>query len=504
MSIEHLVGLSRRSAKLAFSRTRLLVWATVLAVVCAVGSVTPAVATEQHTVWTKRTSGVTSDLTSACFIDTKNVWAVGRDQTVIRSKDGGVTWTSVQTPVIAEPPAVVHFDGVDFADDKVGWVVGWIETPQQPTGKRYAAVILKTTDGGVTWTRQTHPDGVDRWMSEVVAFDTMHAYAVSGVDTSYGSTGKNMIHTDDGGATWQVEAYAPAGNLFGFWGWRPNDFVRQYVAVGFPNIAADNFEVGLAWETANPLSAYPQALLLAIDEGTTWSNTTGERTFIAVGDTAPSAESTGVILRATELMDANWELIPAPTPARLRSVSSANLHGDWWIVGTGGTVFHSHGGTAWTTQANPAGSVDIWDVDVSAIDGKQIGTTGDRYRGDDYLVAVGAGGLVMTGERPRVALSTPVTPATVRKKVAFTVTGSVTPAHTGATTPLDFECYVPAQRRWVRAGRVLAKNTHTASRTTYRASFKPQVAGRWRVCAVHLEHYEHRFARSPYRYFTVK
>lgn len=62
--------------------------------------------------------------------------AVGERGHVAVSKDNGKTWIQSNVPVS------VMLTAVDFADDKTGWAVG------------HGAVILKSTDGGVSWAKQ--------------------------------------------------------------------------------------------------------------------------------------------------------------------------------------------------------------------------------------------------------------------------------------------------------------------------------------------------------------
>jgi photosystem II stability/assembly factor-like uncharacterized protein len=61
-------------------------------------------------------------------------WAIGVGGVVLRTTDGCVTWQTSQTPSTAD------LNGIHFVDDMNGWAVGAEDT------------VLKTTDGGLTWT----------------------------------------------------------------------------------------------------------------------------------------------------------------------------------------------------------------------------------------------------------------------------------------------------------------------------------------------------------------
>ncbi|MDI1250886.1 MAG: YCF48-related protein [Lacunisphaera sp.] len=102
--------------------------------------------------------------------------AVGDRGHVVRSPDGGRTWTQSITPTRA------LLTGVSFPDTRHGWAVG------------HDGVILASEDGGLTWTRQD--DGKDLatvWL-DVLFRDPLHGFIV-------GAYGKFAV-TADGGKTW--------------------------------------------------------------------------------------------------------------------------------------------------------------------------------------------------------------------------------------------------------------------------------------------------------------
>jgi photosystem II stability/assembly factor-like uncharacterized protein len=74
--------------------------------------------------------------------------AVGDENAILRSTDGGQSWTPV---AVAVAPA--NLLGVHFADSRVGWAVGVRQSD-------YYGLILKTTDGGLSWRAQSHPGRV--------------------------------------------------------------------------------------------------------------------------------------------------------------------------------------------------------------------------------------------------------------------------------------------------------------------------------------------------------
>ncbi len=105
--------------------------------------------------------------------------AVGQRGHILISVDSGATWQQ------AEVPTRANLTGVYFHDRNHGWVVG------------HDAVILRTTDGGVTWERvYWAPD------DEAPFFDVWFSDASNGIAIgAYGS----YHTTSDGGTTWNLE-----------------------------------------------------------------------------------------------------------------------------------------------------------------------------------------------------------------------------------------------------------------------------------------------------------
>lgn len=102
------------------------------------------------------------------------------DAIVIKTTDGGNTWTSVFTGTDN------GIEDICFTDLNTGYIAGW------------SAYFAKTTNGGTTWTQQN--PGTDVTYYTGVAFkDANH-----GVVTAQTNTGSGVWYTSDGGATWNT------------------------------------------------------------------------------------------------------------------------------------------------------------------------------------------------------------------------------------------------------------------------------------------------------------
>ena len=109
--------------------------------------------------------------------------AVGDRGHVLLSDDEGHAWRQVLVPTRA------MLTGVSFGDDKHGWAVG------------HDGVILATTDGGQTWSRQAPGQDLETVFLDVFFSDPLHGLAV-------GAYGKCLL-TMDGGKSWQPAAPIP-------------------------------------------------------------------------------------------------------------------------------------------------------------------------------------------------------------------------------------------------------------------------------------------------------
>ena len=120
------------------------------------------------------------------------VWAVGAAAQVIRTDDGGQTWTQPTGGGIQE------FWDVKFVDERRGWVVGqkFMNQDLNPEGE-YRGIVLHTQDGGQTWRPQVLPPPAQGDVLEMMGID--FADAQRGVVV--GRLGR-VFYTVDGGQTW--------------------------------------------------------------------------------------------------------------------------------------------------------------------------------------------------------------------------------------------------------------------------------------------------------------
>lgn len=213
-------------------------------------------------------------------IDDQRAWALA-DTFLQRTVDGGLTWATVNLPGIRAAR------DVDFVDATRGWMTA--QTDQMVGGcPDYDEQILRTLDGGQTWTPLL--PGGSPWrcgsgLGQVVFVDALHGWV----------TGRNLLlRSTDGGLSWSVvDATTARYSFIDFVdaqrGWRVLADLMDYSYVQRTN------DGGATWQTVLATSTFftpdysvldflninegwvagEQGLVLYTkDGGTTWSQTT--------------------------------------------------------------------------------------------------------------------------------------------------------------------------------------------------------------------------------------
>ncbi len=182
-----------------------------------------------------------SEFRAVATLDASTVVAAGFVYThsglVVRSEDGGTTWSNVTPPVY-------YYSSLDFLDANTGWMSG--------------AAIYKTTNGGRTWSLQHAP----LYGAEDISFaDPLNGWAVGFFGT--------LLHTTDGGQRWTQQDSAVIGDttLLGV------DAVSPSVAwvAGTGGFVARTTDGGRTWQretiSTNALNSFPAVAFLDRDHG---------------------------------------------------------------------------------------------------------------------------------------------------------------------------------------------------------------------------------------------
>jgi photosystem II stability/assembly factor-like uncharacterized protein len=129
--------------------------------------------------WTTQTSNASAELHGLWFEDARTGHVVGEQGTILVTRDGGETWGRQRSGV------TVSLRAVQFVDSKTGFVAGGDESGP--------GVLLRTLDGGASW-HQIHEFKSGRLFS--VSFLNARSGRAVGMD------GTVLLATEDGGVTW--------------------------------------------------------------------------------------------------------------------------------------------------------------------------------------------------------------------------------------------------------------------------------------------------------------
>jgi photosystem II stability/assembly factor-like uncharacterized protein len=251
------------------------------------------------------------------------VVVVGERGTILRSGDHAQSWQP------ATSPALATLTGVCLAPDgRHGWAVG------------HDALILATSDGGLTWAKQDQGDNLQDSFLDVLALDAMRAIAIG----AYGL----FAQTTDGGRTWTRRpimdgdlhlnriSRGPTGTL--------------YIA-GESGTLLRSLDAGASW---TPLeSPYPGSFygIVPIDD----------RRLVAHG-------LRGHLFRSTDDGE-TWEAVPTPLPVML-AAGLRRRNGSLAFGGQAGTLLISSDGGASVAPAPeaPGGSIaELLELDNGAL-----------------------------------------------------------------------------------------------------------------------------------------
>lgn len=146
--------------------------------------------------WSNSKVGSGLDFRGIHALDARVAWILssgpGDKSRIYKTDDGGEKWTLQFTNADAQG----FFDAISFFDAEHGIVLG------DPVDSRF--VILTTSDGGKRWTRQTGPAALP---NEGAFAASNTCLIVQGRSTAWFATGgARVFRSEDGGRSWSVAA----------------------------------------------------------------------------------------------------------------------------------------------------------------------------------------------------------------------------------------------------------------------------------------------------------
>jgi photosystem II stability/assembly factor-like uncharacterized protein len=282
--------------------------------------------------WHQTPTGVTQGFDGLYVQDAFTAWASGNGGTIIKTTNGGVTWTVQPTPT------TVYLYSIYFVDEETGWAAGSGTAP---------GVILKTTNGGQTWDQQFSAAGIS----------FLHAIHFVNADTGVVAGTGGFLRTTNGGAAWTI--VPRSGTIYQI------EFVNSLVG----------------WAVAEA-----GAILKTTDGGATWNAQTSGTTNVfhdlhAVNENVAWAVGQNTTVRRTTNGGATWTPVTIPiTPATLWAwgVRFADEMTGWISGDQGWIIKTTDGGATWKRQPTTPGMAALPLYQIKLASDQIVWTAGEQ------------------------------------------------------------------------------------------------------------------------------
>jgi photosystem II stability/assembly factor-like uncharacterized protein len=181
-------------------------WVVGALLVVALASLSASPPAQAGPAWLPMSSPSGLGVSSVDFVNADEGWVVGFSRTVpedlsagsvVRTRDGGAHWESVYGP---DPD--LEFGPVYFLDGRAGWVIARDSRSRlSDDPQRADYYVLRTSDGGTTWTKAALALGFEvLWLNDIVFANPSAGFVVGSGTRGIGAV---IFRTSDGGATWQ-------------------------------------------------------------------------------------------------------------------------------------------------------------------------------------------------------------------------------------------------------------------------------------------------------------
>lgn len=311
------------------------------------------------------------------FVDSNLGFAIQDEllsKNLLKTTDGGLTWTKVTNTGLD----MTYAGDMKFLDSKVGYVVAG------SAGVTWSTALYKTTDGGATWAAKTLPEvgsgNTGPWLQHV-AFATLNDGLVGGAP--YPNYQATVYATHDGGDTWTALTLPVTSSGSGI--------------VGLAALGAQHFVVAFSESSGSVRSTY-----LSKDGGGTWTKAGdfgGELDFVSAtvgflyqGNAGPAAVENNVVLKTTD-GGATWS-----SPANAYREGASRMawadEDNGILVGSKSgkplVLRTSDGGKTFTEETLPSGVASASDLLIHpAYSGKSAFAGANGFNGSKWIANTG-------------------------------------------------------------------------------------------------------------------
>ncbi len=269
--------------------------------------------------WIKQQSGTLAWLHAVYFVDRDTGWAGGANGALLATSDGGNSWRRLRKPTEDS----IH--DIHFIDGQHGWLLCDRDKFKLKTFEESSNYLLRTDDGGGTWRRIEI--GGNESQARLVRF----AFSQNGNAWIFGEAG-TLLKSDDYGETWKKQPLVTRFLLLA------GDFVsaKHGCVVGAGVTIIHTADGGTSWQTGFATDRPTHVRFNSVsfpDERFGW----------LVGDAGR--------IYATADGGNTWRPQLSRVDVDLRDVKFIDTR-EGWIAGTEGTLLHTvDGGQHW--QVDP-------------------------------------------------------------------------------------------------------------------------------------------------------
>ncbi|MCK4408006.1 MAG: hypothetical protein KAV44_10045 [Bacteroidales bacterium] len=261
--------------------------------------------------WVRQGQGSTAlqgiDVDDIWALDENNVWATGTNNVILRTINGGQTWSRIQAPANIANTVLMS---ISIIDNTNIWISGG------------SGIVYNSIDGGSTWTMFDTSFFHCGGMQGIWAINPQVVYVVGGISKNTDNERGFVGYTQDGGATW--DSVFPANNY------------NKHEWIGVT-------------ASGNTIVVYgvKSHYMVSTDGGTTWKN-----------DSIPGTGGGG-------------------TPADINHLIMLNSQIWWGSLDMGQIYLTTDGGSTWASQLSGQGGkylvgIDAWDSQLALAVGMSV------------------------------------------------------------------------------------------------------------------------------------
>ncbi len=277
------------------------------------------------------------------FLNEYYGWVLLDSAKIIRTTDGGMSWS----PVYSMQSQYPAFD-VKFINPMTGWAAGG-DPYGTPLYEQYC-MILKTTNGGINWVTQ-YSNTTGPHFNSIAVADSLNIFAAaSGVDfTGMASTGK-LLKSSNGGLNWISEPVV--GNM-------------ATISIMFPNqntgLASSYFQMDVPLTFRTLFKTTNKGAIWNIVKTDTVNSFSIRNNLFFTNDNKGYCKDDGFLYKTIN-GGLNWYRLDSSTYGFTDEYFVNSDTG--WITNNGAIRRTNNGGTNWLNQLAPASANKIFFINA--------------------------------------------------------------------------------------------------------------------------------------------